>query len=316
MPGTVPDTRAPLFIDGSGLDRADRQIRDPQWLRRQREDPDTRFLLVWHDAVALDPGGDLYLPGAAGRPRGLAEAPPFLGLDGTGALFAVDLSHLERPLAREAAGGRSLAGLRQAMVRMPRRQAAIAGYGGMLLRWHRHNRFCGRCGSPSEILDGGRARRCRSPGCGRELFPRIDPAVIMLVEQAAGNDRPARCLLAHHRRMPPGRYSTLAGFVETGESLEEAVRREVMEEVGIRVGAVDYRGSQPWPFPSSLMLGFRARAESRGIRVDGLEIDRARWFSAGQLRAAAEWDAGGDPSLPGRWSIARHLIDDWLAEQP
>jgi len=318
VPDWPSDAGVPLCFSGAGLDRADGLLQDRQWLDRQLHQGDTRFLLVWHDCIVVDESWNLYLTDEPEVLQNPGETPLFLGLRPEGALFAVDLSALDETLIGGALVGARLVELRRAMVDMPMEQAAIAGYGCMLLRWHRHNRFCGRCGAPSASNNGGHSRRCQAPACGRELFPRIDPAVIMLVEQAPRDGLPARCLLGHHRRMEAGRFSTLAGFVEPGESLEEAVRREVMEEVGIEVGAVSYQGSQPWPFPSSLMLGFRARAASEVIEVDGREIDQADWFSAEQLRAGGEWGRAGDAdlSLPGCWSIARHLIDGWLAEQP
>jgi len=318
VPGWQSDAGAPLCFSGAGLDRAEGLRQDRQWLSDQLHRRDTRFLLVWHDRVVLDQAWNLYLADHPGLLKDQGEPPQFLGLRPEGALFAVDLSGLDETAIRDALVGMRLVGLRRAILDMPQQQAAVAGYGCMLLRWHRHNCFCGRCGAPSESRNGGRSRRCQAPACGSELFPRIDPAVIMLVEQVTRDGVPARCLLGHHRRMEAGRFSTLAGFVEPGESLEEAVRREVMEEVGVAVGAVSYQGSQPWPFPSSLMLGFRARAVSEVIKVDGREIDQARWFSAEQIRAGGEWGGAGANhfSLPRRWSIARHLIDNWLAEQP
>jgi len=317
VPGWQAD--APLCFSGAGLDRADGLLGDEQWLAGRLTRPDTRILPLWRNRIALDDDWSLHLLDNLAVIREQAGVPVFLGLQKDRALFAVDLSGLDETVARGLAGEARLEGLRRAAPVMHPQQAAIAGYACALLRWHHHNRFCGRCGSPSESRNGGHRRLCLNAGCSRELFPRVDPAVIMLVEHAPQDGLPARCLLGHHRRMAPGRYSTLAGFVEPGESLEEAVRREVMEEVGVRVGAVSYQDSQPWPFPSSLMLGFRARAVTRTIQVDGKEIDRARWFSADEIRQGGDWedgDAEGRLSLPGHYSIARHLIDGWLAEQP
>jgi len=171
-----------------------------------------------------------------------------------------------------------------------------------LANWHETARFCGRCGAPTAITQAGWSRTCT--GCAAEAFPRMDPAVIMAIID--GDDR---ILLGNSARWPSGRYSTLAGFVEPGESLEDAVRREVLEESGIVVGAVHYQASQPWPFPASLMLGFYGRAQSTHISVDREEIREANWFTRNELRAAC---ANGEVTLPSNSSIARALIDGWL----
>jgi NAD+ diphosphatase len=170
-----------------------------------------------------------------------------------------------------------------------------AGSAVQLVEWARNHRYCGRCGAPTEEAPGERAQRC--PRCSLLAFPRLAPAVITLVERDDGS-----ALLARNARWTTGMYSCLAGFVEPGETIEGAVRREVAEEVGIELAGMRYHGSQPWPFPHSLMLGFHARYGSGRISCDGREIAEARWFSPHQL-----------PQLPGPISIARWLIDDWLA---
>lgn len=172
---------------------------------------------------------------------------------------------------------------------------AAAGRAVQLVEWNRSHRYCGRCATPTEMAPGERARRC--PACGLHAFPRLAPAIITLVERDDG-----RVLLGRNGRWPEGMYSCLAGFVEPGETVEDAVRREVLEEVGIEVGGLRYFGSQPWPFPHSLMLGFHARHRAGDIHVDGEEIAEARWFGRDEL-----------PQLPGRISIARRLIDDWIS---
>jgi NAD+ diphosphatase len=172
---------------------------------------------------------------------------------------------------------------------------AAAGRALQLVEWSRNHRYCGRCASPTEDSPGERARRC--PACGLLAFPRLAPAVITLVERDDG-----RALLARNARWPTSMYSCLAGFVEPGESVEAAVRREVFEEVGIEVDGLRYYQSQPWPFPHSLMLGFHARHRSGEIACDGVEIAEAGWFTRDKL-----------PQLPGPISIARWLIDDWVA---
>lgn len=175
------------------------------------------------------------------------------------------------------------------------------------MHWHRQQRFCGTCGAPAVAGGGGHLRTCTGMECGRLLFPRIEPAVIVLVEAPA---RSGRCLLARHAGAAEDAYSTLAGFVEIGESLEDAVRREMGEEAGVTVTDVTYQGSQAWPFPAGLMVGFRATATSDEVRVDGEELLEARWFTRAELRGRV---ASGRP-LGRVDSIDHRLLTDWLAE--
>ncbi|MDQ3616333.1 MAG: NAD(+) diphosphatase [Actinomycetota bacterium] len=169
-----------------------------------------------------------------------------------------------------------------------------------LAEWHRAHRHCPHCGGLLEVNHAGHVRTC--PDCGKQQFPRTDPAVIMVVTDGE------RCLLGRQPRWPEGRFSTLAGFVDPGESLEEAVRREVAEEVGVEVGRVTYFGNQPWPFPASLMVGFFAEAVSTEISVDGEEISDARWFTREEMKAETE---AGTLHLPGGISISRSLVEEW-----
>ncbi len=177
--------------------------------------------------------------------------------------------------------------------RVPEEEWVMAGRGVQLVEWERTHRFCGRCATPTEAAGGERARRC--PACGLLAFPRLAPAVIVLVE------RGDEVLLARGRQFPVPMYSCLAGFVEPGETLEHTVQREVREEVGVELADVRYAASQPWPFPHSLMIGFTARWASGDIRIDETELVDAQWFTADTL-----------PAIPPRLSIARHLIDDWI----
>lgn len=170
----------------------------------------------------------------------------------------------------------------------------VAGRAVQLVDWSRTHRYCGRCGTSTELAPGERAMRC--PSCGLSAFPRLAPAIIVLVEREDG-----RALLARNVNFPGHLYSCVAGFVEPGESLEEAVRREVREEVGVDVGDVRYWGSQPWPFPHSLMLGFHASYAGGEVVCDPAEIADAKWFTPEEM-----------PTVPSRMSIARKLIDDWL----
>jgi NAD+ diphosphatase len=183
-------------------------------------------------------------------------------------------------------------------------QAGMMVHAVGLAHWHRSHPRCARCGEPTDVAQEGHVRHCAA--CGADHFPRTDPAVIMMVI-----DRQDRCLLARNSAWPEKRFSSLAGFVEPGESLEQAVAREVLEEVGVPVEDAVYVGSQPWPFPASLMLGFHARAVSDRVRIDNDEIAEARWFTRAELKSAIE---SGEVLPPGGISIARHLLELWYGE--
>ena len=237
----------------------------------------------------------------------------FLGSDDDGPLFAIDHTDSQASVAQAGLLG-EFVDLRDVGWLLDAQEAALLAFARGLAYWNRHHRFCGRCGSATVIEQGGHMRRCSNKDCARMHFPRTDPAVIMLVEDRSNASRP-RCLLARNSRFPRRMMSTLAGFVDPLESLEETVEREVFEECGIRVGEVSYQASQPWPFPSSIMLGFRAQALTHDIRIDGVEIEEAYWFEAAQLRRFGEWgDEVGEFCLPRRDSIARYLVESWIRE--
>lgn len=182
---------------------------------------------------------------------------------------------------------------------LPADDANLAAHARALVIWHRLQKFCGRCGAITRAELGGNTRICVDEKCAATIFPRVEPAIIVLVS------RGDRCLLGRQKSWPERRYSTIAGFVEPGESLEDAVRREVIEETDVRVGNIRYHSSQPWPFPSALMLGFTAAAETESIQLNDGELEDARWFSHKELTS-------GFPKLPYRISIARRLVDDWI----
>jgi len=195
-------------------------------------------------------------------------------------------------------------GLRGILADIDEEEAALVVHAVGIAEWLFATRHCARCGGDLVPIQLGHVLKCTN--CGHEEFPRTDPAVIMVVVDGEAPDD--RCLLGRHPAWPEGRYSTLAGFVEPGESMEQAVRREVLEESGIRVGAVRYFGSQPWPLPRSLMVGFVAQAESTEVSVDGEEIEDARWFTRAQMKEEAE---AGTLVLPGGISISRALVEHW-----
>jgi len=303
------ENRVLNFYAGLGLDRAGGRRRDAGWIAERLADPASLLFPVWR-AQNFVVAGDTPAP----APLAVSTAAPLLevanevvllGLAGEIACFALELSHIETPeTLPPLAGAGRFADLRSVGPLLPQAEGSLLAYARGLTHWHRRHRFCGVCGSPTESADAGHLRRCANPDCRAEHFPRTDPAVIMAV---AHRDR---LLLGRQASWPPGMHSVLAGFVEPGESLEEAVAREVMEEVGVAVVEVRYHSSQPWPFPASIMLGFTAEALGPELRIDRSEIDRAGWYSRAELRASPEDERF---RLPRRDSIARRLVDDWIA---
>lgn len=278
---------------GAGrLDRCEHQRLDADWLAGRWKDPSALLLSV-DSSGRVGVGDDLAL--AERRPEGAYDPQRhyLLGLSGGRPVF-VELA--------EVATGASLRELMPALGAADRELvvAAVA-----LAQWHRTLPHCGLCGAATLVTMGGMVRHC--PSCGRDRFPRSDPAIIVAVLDADD-----RLLLGHQAVWPAGRMSILAGFVTAGESLEQAVHREVGEETGLRLSGVRYVASQPWPFPRSLMLGFVARAADTDITVDGVEIAYARWFSRDELSAAVD---AGEVGLPGEASIAHGLIADWRAAE-
>lgn len=236
-----------------------------------------------------------------------------LGTEGETPVFAVALDDASATTAANmATGDAEFMDLRQVGPRIADADGHVLAHARGMVYWHARHGFCGVCGSPTESRHHGHERVCLNPDCGVSHFPRTDPAVIMLVSR---DDVPGgACLLGSHSRWAFGMYSTLAGFVEPGETLEQCVSREVFEEAGIHTTDVTYMASQPWPFPSSLMLGFRARATSFDIQCDPDELKDAQWFTRDQVLAMKEYaDATGDDvRLPRKDSISRWLIQTWL----
>ncbi|HET7321391.1 MAG TPA: NAD(+) diphosphatase [Longimicrobiaceae bacterium] len=287
-----------------GVDRAMERRGDAAWVADCLRSPAARFLPVWQ-MRHLVAGGEapraVRLPAnALGGPDALAE-PVLLGLEGETPLFAVEVT--DEALAEELSRHGEFHGLREVGSLLDRRDAGLLAQARALTHWHRHHRHCASCGAPTRPARGGALRVCTRPDCGVEHFPRTDPAVIVLVSEGDA------CLLGRQPTWPAGRYSTLAGFVEPGESLEDAVAREVMEEAGAALRDVRYHSSQPWPFPASLMVGFTATARSRALRVDHDELDDARWFTREEIHAGL---ADGSFLLPSESSIAFALVDGWL----
>ncbi len=316
-----------ITFAGGTRDRADRLRRDPALLRRFWQDPEARAVPLWRGKPLMEETAEGlalgWLPTDSEVLKDAAEAPVFLGLhDEAGrpsGRFAVDVSAWVDPAAPdgppggfrdETANGHPLLpesygyqDLRQAMARLSTQDAADAAAAKGVLEWHRSHRFCSKCGSRSEVGGAGWRRDC--PDCGAQHFPRTDPVVIMLVT------RGSKVLVGRQSMWPRGMFSLLAGFMEPGETLEAAVRREVDEETMIRVGRVRYVASQPWPFPASLMIGCAGEALSEEIRIDEHELESAMWVERDEMREAL---AGRHPVIaPARHgAIARSVLEAWV----
>lgn len=284
--------RPPGFT-GATIDRADHVRADPARLAAAVADPAARVMVL----DGLDPvieSGRL-----AWRPVAGDESLVLLGIEGQGPRFAAIPDEAPSASARNPA-------LLAALAALPAGEAALYAAARSLIDWHLRHRFCSNCGTPTAPQRAGWARGC--DGCGAQHFPRTDPVVIMLAEHDG------RVLLGRGRGWPPGRYSALAGFVEPGESIEEAVARELWEEAGIRVGDVRYVASQPWPFPSQLMIACLCRAADDALTVDTTELDDCFWASRDEVAAGLAGAEGARFLAPPAYAIASTLLHFWLEE--
>ncbi len=303
--------RTPYVFADNQLDRVGNLRRDPGWVADRLQRPESRFLAFWQLKVLVTNSD---WPSVAWQSRDLLPhidqqtGAPLLGLADDVAHFAVDLSPLADPHATLGlAAALEFSDVRAVAPRIPSHEAGILAQGRASIDWHARHRFCPACGAPSESRDSGLMRRCT--GCDAEHFPRTDPVVIMLVEHNG------RALLGRQKRWPTGMYSCLAGFVDHGETIEAAVRREVAEETGVIAADVRYHASQPWPFPSSLMIGCMATAISDAISIDDHELQDARWFDKDDLsRRLLNQEAYSDFSLPQPLAIAHQLIRAWVLD--
>lgn len=288
------------ILAGPYLDRAAHLRKDPAWFADALADERSRFVPVWNSR-------SLITEGAAPRAAllELAAVPPerrndanliLLGRFADTDVFAFAIDSLEAPQLRD---GTRFEDLRMVASVLSAEDAGLLGYARGMILWRARHRFCGTCGAPTLPAKGGHVLVCTNPACRHEQFPRIDPAIIVLVSDGE------RALLGRQASWPVGRYSTIAGFVEPGESLEDAVAREVLEETGIVVDQIEYHSSQPWPFPSSLMLGFTAHARSTQIERHDDELEDAQWFTRDDL-------ASGRPLVPPGVSISYRLIEHWF----
>jgi NAD+ diphosphatase len=284
---------------GPYLDRTAHLRHDPAWFDAALGDTRSRVVPVWNSCSLVtegDPRAVLLELSSLPPERRNAAHLVLLGRYGDGYCFAVEFDSAEAPQLRAAA---RFEDLRAIIGQLPADEAGLLGYARALVAWRRRNRFCGSCGAATVPARGGHVLVCVNPQCQHELFPRIDPAIIVLVSDGDC------ALLGRQAAWPAGRFSTIAGFVEPGESLEDAVIREVLEETGIAVQDIAYHSSQPWPFPASLMLGFMARAVTHEVRLNDRELEEARWFTRADL-------ADGRVLFPSTQSISFRLIEQWF----
>jgi NAD+ diphosphatase len=295
------------FYTTAGWDRAVERRADAVWFRQSLRDPGTLFHVVWQGRTLVrqeDHNALLTLNVAAAADLiDLARSVVLLGCDAEVAHIAIDLS--SQPEDVIARFGPAI-DLRTIGPLLPQRDASLSAMARGMAYWHERHAFCGRCGAPTVSEQAGHQRRCSNPDCNSMFFPRIDPAVIMRVEHGD------KVLLARQASWAPGMHSVLAGFVELGETLEDSVRREVKEEVGLELTDVRYFASQPWPFPASLMLGFVATAADDRITVNTEELETARWFTRDELLHSPEDDT---LRLSRKDSISRVLIEDWIGRE-
>lgn len=289
-----------IVYAGNYIDRLAEMRANRQSLAEAFTHPDAGFLPVWQDRCLIDNDRPAILN--KNQVFMLSDDPEnaiFLGQFENRFVFAVPFeSHEKTPLTAHGA----FLGLRDLTAMVSETDAALLAYAKAMVGWRKQHRFCGLCGSARGSSDGGFVMICENESCGDRSFPRLDPAIIVLVHDQN------RCLLGRQLHWPEGRFSTIAGFVEPGESLEDAIRREVREETNIRVGQCAYLASQPWPFPGALMIGYHAEAQTDDIRLNDGELAEAKWLNREEIR-------NGAVVLPPRFSIAYRLIDTWLNQE-
>ncbi len=288
------------IFSGRYLDRQAHRRDDTEWFTDALADPRSRVLPIWNARSLVADGPEpraTFLELHAIPPqRRNADSLILLGRFNGAPVFAYEMEAADAP---PLAAASRFEDLRQIAATLPRDEAAVLAYARAMVWWRFRHRFCGSCGSKTASVKGGHVLVCSNPACRHEIFPRLDPAIIVLISDGD------RTLLGRQASWPAGRYSTIAGFVEPGESLEDAVTREVSEETGIEVGEIEYHSSQPWPFPSSLMLGFTAHALNDEIQLQDQELEDARWFTRAEI-------AAGTPLLPSIQSISYTLLEHWF----
>lgn len=292
--------RPPNVFAGPYLDRVAHLRKDDAWLRETLTGPDARVVPVWQSKSLLrrTATGELAAAFVAWSRIGTAGEPVLLGQFDGKTYFALEVEAAEAALAAAEDEGAQFEELRLAGSLLDAQHAGVLAYARAMLYWQQRHRYCGVCGWATQRASAGHVMRCTNAACATDHFPRLDPAIIVLVSDGE------RALLGRQASWPPGRYSTIAGFVEPGESLEDAVAREVLEETSVRIDAAQYHSSQPWPFPSSLMIGYTAVADGSQVPRCDEELEDARWFTRAEI-------ASGFPGLPPPQSVSFRLIEDW-----
>jgi NAD+ diphosphatase len=302
--------RSTIPFSGNPLDRAANQRRNKDWLLEQLDAPTSRYLPFWRLqplAREAERSELCWLDASVRSYLDFDDTPLLLGIRDGVAHFAVDLSALPDPLATLSVADAAFCDARKIAVSLAEGDAGILAQARSLFEWHARNRYCGSCGAPTAVGGGGGVRVCTS--CNTEHFANPHPVVIMVVW------RGDRCLLGRGRGWGVERYSALAGFLDQGESIEEAVAREVQEEVGLTVDEVSYVASQPWPFPMSLMIGCMAHVSDEDVTVDEEELAGARWFTRDEISSAFASPESVDFGIPGPIAIAHHLIKAWIERE-
>ena len=293
----------PILFSGPFLERRAELRNDPGWIAAARSDASTRYVVAEGARQLVTVGTELDVALLRNGDPLLSRADDatftLLGWFRGERTVLVELRQEALDQGAALPDATELKELRPLAPVLPADAASLLAYARALVLWRGRHRHCGICGAPNRSARAGHVMRCTR--CDNETFPRLDPAIIVLVTDASGQ----RALLGRQAAWPAGRYSTIAGFVEPGESLEDAVEREVLEETGVQVADVEYHSSQPWPFPSSLMLGFRAVARTEAITLRDGELEDARWFTRADVEA-------GHPALPPPGAISARLIDAWF----
>lgn len=292
-----------LTFAAEPLDRASETRADPQWIAARLDDPRSLVIPLYRGDPLMREGRAAFLGAHARREFPPSATTVFLGLKSGAAYFAVDASAAPTPADAPFSDLGAYTPLREAAALMPGEDIAVIGEARWLIDWHRRHAHCAVCGSKTDMTDGGAKRTC--PQCATEHFPRSDPVAIVLAEHEGS------CLLARGPHFPPGYLSALAGFVEACETPEACAIRELREEAGVTLTDVHYQFSQPWPFPSSLMMGFIAQAHDRSLRLDEKEIVEARWLARDEILSLLAGARRDDVRLPPRFTIARRLIERW-----
>lgn len=294
---------------GNPLDRASDRRGDAAWIAEKLAAPDSLCLALWNGKPLVEgaPGGGMrivYLPGRMADDLAVGdERLLFLGLHGETGVFALDLEGSADPVEGPLRGFGGFSELRPIALQLPAGEAAILATARQMFEWRRRHRHCANCGEPSVVMDAGWKRRC--PACEIEHFPRTDPVVIMVPIHGD------RCMLGRQERWPPGMFSALAGFLEPGESIEEACARELAEEAGLRTLSVRYHSTQPWPFPASLMIGLLAQVEDDEGAPDQTELSEVRWFTKAEARDLLAGKLEG-LLCPNPAAIAHQLLKAWV----